>query len=159
MSRASPYTVEFYVDAAGQSPVTRWLTEELTSAQRRAVAAALRELVAEMGQDICKTDFGDNIGEGLIELRLRQPADQVLRRMGRPVTDPHPEDHAEAILLRVFLHPHGRKQILVLHGYDKQANASARHQQKQIALARKRFADWEARFRAASRTSKPSGRR
>ncbi len=59
---AHNYAVEFFLEDDGSSPVARWITEELSAAERRTVTAALSELIAEMGKDICATDFGKNIG-------------------------------------------------------------------------------------------------
>ncbi|MHB8876717.1 MAG: hypothetical protein ACYC8T_23730, partial [Myxococcaceae bacterium] len=131
-----PYLVEFYAQDGGSSPVVEWLTRELTPAERRAVTAALRELVAALGQDICKTDFGKNLGGGLIEPRLRQTEEQIRKRAGAPPpSEAHPEDDDAEILIRVFFHPHGQKKALVLHGYSKGKNSTKSHQQKKIAIA------------------------
>ena len=121
-----------------------WLTKELTPAERRAVTAALRELVAAIGPNVCSTDFGKNLGGGLIELRLRQDEEQIRKRVGAPrPVEAHPEDAAAEILIRVFFHPHGEKKALILHGYSKGRNSSKTHQQKQIAIADKRLARWK----------------
>ena len=71
---ARPYTVEFYEDEDGSSPVLRWILEELTPTQRRAVTAALEEILAVRGPNVCNDEFGKALGEGLFELRLRQSA-------------------------------------------------------------------------------------
>ncbi|RKG70189.1 hypothetical protein D7V80_06280 [Corallococcus sp. CA054B] len=151
MSHASLYTVEFYEEANGSSPVFKWMTEELSPAQRRAVTAALEELVAPMGPDIVGTEFGKNLGGGVIELRLRQDAAQLLKRVGKPPREPHPEDMGEEILLRIFFHPHGRKRALVLHGYDKGRNTSKRYQQQQIAIAEARLVRFKHREKQRNR--------
>ena len=166
MTSIQPYVVEFYEDDEGESPVFRWITEELSPAQRRAVVAALEELVARMGPDIVRTEFGKNIGGGVIELRVRQSADQILKRVGEAATAPHPEDDGEDILLRVFFHPHGQKRALVLHGYDKGRNSAKRHQQQQIKVAETRLARFKerekfnkARARKSSPSKSPKGRK
>ena len=151
---AHAYTVEFFLDDDGSSPVARWITEELTAAERRAVTVALSELVGEMGQDICSTDFGKNIGGGLIELRLRQSEEQILHRIGKKSVEPRARDEAVAVLLRVFFHPHGDKRILVLHGYSKKDISSKQRQQAEVQLARKRLAKWRARTRQEGRFKK-----
>lgn len=48
------------------------------------------------------------------------------------------------ILLRLFVHFHGDKIILLLHGYDKGGNDSQRQQNKEIQEARKRLTAWKA---------------
>jgi hypothetical protein len=47
-------------------------------------------------------------------------------------------------LLRLFVHFHGNKVVLLLHGYDKGGNDSPRQQNKEIQEARKRLAAWRA---------------
>ncbi|AKI99214.1 hypothetical protein ATI61_106589 [Archangium gephyra] len=145
------YDVGFYEDEDGSSPVFRWITKELSPAQRRSVTAALEELVAYMGPDVVRTDFGKNLGGGVIELRIRQSEEQVLKRVGKAPKQLHPEDEGEDILLRVFFHPHGQKKALVLHGYDKGQNPSKKHQQRQIALAEERLALFKQREKAKAR--------
>jgi phage-related protein len=151
MTQDPLYTVGFYEDDDGSSPVYRWITEELSPAQRRSVLAALEQLVAYMGPDIVRTDFGKNLGGGVIELRLRQSEEQVLKRVGKAPNEPHPEDEGEDILLRIFFHPHGQKRALVLHGYDKGQNPSQRHQNQQIATAEERLARFKEREKAKAK--------
>ncbi len=145
------YSVEFYEDEDGSSPVFRWILEELSPAQRRSVTAALEELVAHMGPNIVRTEFGKNIGGGVIELRIRQSEEQLLKRVGKIPEVPHPADGGEDILLRVFFHPHGQKRALVLHGYDKGKAPSTRHQQQQIAIAEDRLARFKQREKAKAK--------
>lgn len=152
-----PYNVHFYEEENGASPVLNWILNDLTSAERRAVTAALRELVGAMGQNVCSTEFGKNLGGGLIELRLRQNEDQILKRVGQPPTQAHPEDDSEDILLRVFFHPHGDKQALVLHGYSKGKNSSKSHQQEQIAIAEGRLSRWKEREKKRLKAEKRKG--
>ncbi len=57
-------------------------------------------------------------------------------------------DAAETkMLLRVFCHAHGDKLILLVGGHDKGEDASARRQDREIAVARKRLKDWQKRHR------------
>jgi phage-related protein len=154
MPDAPLYTVEFYEDEDGSSPVFRWITEELSPAQRRSVTAALEELVAYMGPDVVRTDFGKNIGGGVIELRIRQSQQQLLKRVGKAPRGSHPEDEGQDILLRVFFHPHGQKRALVLHGYDKGRAPSKRHQQQQISIAERRLALFKQRETTAAKSKR-----
>lgn len=145
-SAPSPFKVEFFEADNGSRPVDRWLTKDLTAAERRSVAAALRELVAEMGSEIVTTEFGKNLGGGILELRLRQSEDELLRRLNRSTAQPqHPEDDGVSIMLRVFLQAHGVKRILVLHGYSKGRDDSKKRQQQEISEARTRLARWQLR--------------
>ena len=65
-----------------------------------------------------------------------------------------------SILLRVFVHFHGRRMILLLSGYDKQDDASGKRQEREIAAARKYLVAWqqqEARRKAQVRKLHPPG--
>jgi hypothetical protein len=62
-----------------------------------------------------------------------------------------PADPTEAkMLLRVFCHAYGNRVVLLLAGYDKGEQPSARWQSAEIALARKRLKDWQQRRQGGS---------
>lgn len=136
------YEIEFYEDEHGDVPVLRWLREDITARKRRALGTAMNNVLQELGIEVCGTEFGRHLGRGLFEFRLRG-ADlaKVVPAAGEP-------DAAEAkMLLRVFCHAHGDKLILLVGGYDKGEDTSARRQDKEIAVARKRLKDWQNRQR------------
>jgi putative component of toxin-antitoxin plasmid stabilization module len=85
----------------------------------------LREILQEQGIGVCGTAFGRQLGGGLFEFRLREGN----------------------LLLRAFCHAYGDKVILLLAGYDKSEDPSAKRQQKEIELARRRLTDWQQRQR------------
>jgi hypothetical protein len=63
-------------------------------------------------------------------------------------------DASADILLRVFFHPHGDKLLLLLGGYDKGRDPSAKRRQTEIKVAHQRLTAWRwaaqlARKRAA----------
>ncbi len=136
------YEIEFYENEVGDAPVLRWLREELTPRKRRALGTAMRGVLQVLGVAVCGTEFGRQLGKGLFEFRLRG-AD-----LPKVVPGPGAADRAEAkILLRVFCHAHGDKLILLLGGYDKGEDASAKRQDAEIAVARKRLKAWQQRQR------------
>ncbi len=53
----------------------------------------------------------------------------------------------EKVLLRLFVHFHGTKVVLLLGGYDKGADPKPRRQQREIAEARRLLAQFKARQR------------
>jgi hypothetical protein len=53
----------------------------------------------------------------------------------------------EAVLLRVFVHFHGAKVILLIGGYDKGGDPSERRQQREIREARRLLAQFKERQR------------
>jgi phage-related protein len=136
------YQLEFYADEAGDQPVLRWLRDALSPTQRRAIGVALREILEVEGIGVCRGPYGRQLGDGLFEFRLRRDAAEILRSLGRPARD---EPQGERILLRVFCHAHGERLILLLGGYDKGTDPNARRQQREIAQARRRLADFRQR--------------
>lgn len=136
------FTIEFYEDERGDQPVLRWLREELTPVQRRAVGVALREILEPLGISVCRTAYGKQLGEGLFEFRLRHDAAEVLRSVGK---EARPEAGGERVLLRVFCHAHGDRLILLLGGYDKGGDPSPKRQQREIATARRRLTEFKKR--------------
>lgn len=145
-SRAvATYDLEFYEDERGDAPVLRWLREELSPRKRRALGTAMNRLLQVLGVAVCDTKFGRQLGKGLFEFRLRGADLAEVAPSGEP-------DPAEAkMLLRVFCHAHGDKLILLLGGYDKGEDTSAKRQNKEIAVARSRLKDWQNRQRRRSR--------
>lgn len=136
------FTIEFYEDEHGDQPVLRWLREELTPVQRRAIGVALREILEPLGIGVCRTAYGKQLGEGLFEFRLRHDAAEVLRSVGK---EARPESGGERVLLRVFCHAHGDRLILLLGGYDKGGDPSSKRQQREIATARRRLTEFKKR--------------
>jgi len=90
------------------------------------------------------------LGEGLYEFRGRHDA-STIRALYSDSGASAPTTPAK-ILLRLFVHFHGQKVILLLHGYDKGRDDSARRQNKEIQEAHKRLRAWRiAKARAAKR--------
>jgi len=136
------HELEFYEDEYGDSPVLRWLREELTPTKRRALGHAMNEVLQDLGVEVCGTEFGKQLGGGLFEFRLR-----------RDIREIAPVGAAEAgkILLRVFCHAHGNRLILLVGAYDKGENPSSRIQNAEIEVARARLRDWRRRQPRAPR--------
>ena len=144
VQRVPRFTIEFYEDEHGDSPVLRWLRDELTPTQRRAIGVAVREFLQEEGIGVCRSSYGKQLGDGLFEFRLRHDAAEILRSVGKSA---RPEPSGERILLRVFCHAYGDRIVLLLGGYDKGADPSPKRQQREIVGARKRLKDFQRRMR------------
>ncbi len=140
------YEIEFYEDDEGDEPVLRWLREELSPRKRRALGAAMNNVLQALGVKVCGTEFGRQLGTGLFEFRLRG-MDLAKAAPGSVSVE---RDEAK-MLLRVFCHAHGDKLILLLGGYDKGEDTSAKRQAQEIAIARRRLRDWQRRRRRGSR--------
>ncbi|MFI5009608.1 MAG: hypothetical protein ACHQDY_04965 [Solirubrobacterales bacterium] len=152
------YEIEFFRCADGGEPVRRFL-DSLSSDKRNALVAALTFVLARQGLDVCRSEWGKQLGGGLAEFRLRHDERQVSAGHG-PADTTLPDSSAEKILLRVFFHAHGNRLILLLSGYDKGSRSSARHQQREIERARGYLKEWQAeKARRRRANARPSPRR
>ncbi len=147
----STWTAEFYEDADGRRPVEAWMGD-LGEVGFEALATAIEEILVKDGLALASTPWLKALGEGLHEFRVRHDAatikalyaDSGARKPAKPAK----------ILLRLFVHFHGEKVILLLHGYDKGSDDSPRRQNKEIEEARKRLRGW--RLAQASQAKKRS---
>ena len=157
------YEIEFFGRADGSEPVRKFL-DSLSEDKREALLAALKFVLARNGLDVCKSEWGKNLGGGLAELRLRHDEREVLAGHSDTEEEELPDGSPERILLRVFFHAHGNRLILLLSGYDKGRRSSDRHQQKEIERARGYLKEWQAeqahhRRAGAPRSPRRRGRR
>jgi len=118
-----------YADDDGQQPFREWLLK-LDRDKRAAVIAAIEVHLEARGLDVCATEHGKQLGDGLFELRIRH--DEAVTRGQRG-------DGARRgdILLRIFCHAHGNKVVVLLGGYDKRKTPAARKQAREIEKARR----------------------
>ena len=137
-----PFTLEFFMDIAGREPVLEW-ARSLTPVKKRAIGVAWQEVLAYLGIDVCETEFGKNLGQGLFEFRVRRPRTKSSR--GWDGGTPQPDD--ENIILRVYCHAYGEKIVLLLAAYDKARDASAKREQTEVGTARKRLEEFRRRVR------------
>jgi hypothetical protein len=136
------FTLEYYCTADGDQPVRRWIDRDLSAAQRKAVMAALRYLLAAEGVGICASEYGRQLGHGLFELRIRHDEHTITKKAGLATPAQTPRGD---VLLRVFCHAMGDRVILLLGGYDKAGDPSLRRQAREIDVARRRLADYRRR--------------
>jgi hypothetical protein len=140
---AGEFTIEFFEDEHGDSPVEKWMESDLTDIELAALLAGLQHVLSHRGIDVCRSEWGKQLGEGLFEFRIRHTAAEI-ERMFANATDAV-QAKKERVLLRVFCHAYGAKIVLLLNGYDKGADPSAKRQQREITLARKRLDEFKAR--------------
>lgn len=131
------YELEFYEDDDGNSVVLDWL-RSLSLTKKKVLGTAMRQVLQQFGADVCRSEYGKHLGQGLFEFRVRQKPGDVGTSRGKKLPP-------EAILLRVFCHAHGEKLVLLLGGYDKAEDVSKKRQSKEIAEARARLKLWKAR--------------
>jgi len=121
---AVEYRIEFYEDESGRKPALDWIRDDLDVRERRALGTAMREILQRQGIGVCGTPFGRQLGGGLFEFRLRE----------------------SELLLRVFCHAYGERIVLLVHGYDKGDDPSAKRQTREIAEARRRLVRWRQQY-------------
>lgn len=136
MAAQSEWTIDYEGDAFERFYL------DLPPYEQAVLTAAIEHVLQRMGMDICKTEWGKPLGEGLYEFRVRRSLQAILSLAGVEV----PEDAAGAdreVLLRVFCTFHGAKIVLLFSGYDKQSDSSSKRQQREIAEARKMLRAWK----------------
>ncbi|HWL41568.1 MAG TPA: hypothetical protein VNQ73_01395 [Ilumatobacter sp.] len=139
------WTLEPFEADDGTCPFERFVTRELSAFQRQALDEALRLRLAREGIDLARSEWLKALGEGLHEFRVRHTASEIAEMFGgEPPDVQHPP---EAVLLRVFVHFYGNRIVLLLVGYDKGANPSAKRQGREIARARKLLTQFKERQR------------
>jgi hypothetical protein len=89
----------------------------LTPQKRIALEEPIRLVLARRGLAVVETEFGQALGGGLYEFRLRWSAAEVQRKVEGVSAGNAAK--AEKIVLRAFFCTAGRKIILLLSGYDK----------------------------------------
>lgn len=135
------WTIEFYEDGNGKRPVEAWM-DALGDIQLGALAAAIEEVLAKRGLDLASTPWLKALGESLYEFRVRH--DEATIRALYTDSGAQPPTKPAKLLLRLFVHFHGQRVILLLHGYDKGKDDSPRRQNREIQEARKRLRAWRA---------------
>lgn len=125
MGHRRPFIIEFYESPQGDKPVLRWIKEELTIRQRRALGYAFYRLLQRYGVGVCETEFGRRLGGAIFEFRLRLSQ----------------RSDGESAVLRVFCHASADRVIVLLGGYDKARRPGTRRQDREIQLARRRLTD------------------
>jgi putative component of toxin-antitoxin plasmid stabilization module len=136
MKPQSPYLLQLWTEDDGRQPCVEWFENDLSVHQRAAILAALKNILAYFGKDVCETEYGKALGEGLFEFRLRWGEDEVLRKIDANHEASSSKKH-EGILLRVYFYPYGEKIVLLIGGYDKGDDPSGKREQKEIKGARK----------------------
>ena len=144
--RKNPFELTFYEDEMGNAPAHDWIMEGLSRLKRRALGVAMEEQLEHLGIQVCRSQFGRQLGGGLFEFRLDADVSAVL------TTDKPP---SQPLCVRLFCHAYGSKQIVVLGGYDKGEDPSPRRQAKEIESARARLKAWRLLQKRKSSKARP----
>ncbi|MGA7912509.1 MAG: hypothetical protein WCC30_13335 [Candidatus Dormiibacterota bacterium] len=112
------------------------------------------------GTDVCETEWGKNLGDGLYEFRIRHPAGAIQRMFPptkaiRKLLGKVPDSDKDAqVLLRIFFTTYGSGVILLLSGYDKGRDPSSARQRAEIKKAQEMADKAQAGLRARIREEK-----
>lgn len=122
----------------------------LGDAERAVADAAIYNVLAPLGMDICASDWGKSLGKGLYELRIRRNLGTILREHGTPeALELVPKRWLrKRVLLRIYCTFHGERVVLLLGGYNKLREPSRKQEQKEIAAAREALSVWRDEKRA-----------
>lgn len=134
-----PWTPKPFRAPDGTVPFERFV-DGLPDFKLAALDAAIESILSARGIDLVRTEWLKALGKGLHEFRVRHDADEIARMfVGRPRGAPAPRGR---VLLRVFVHFHGQRQILLLGGYDKGDDPTQRRQRLELAAARRHLASF-----------------
>jgi len=140
------WQLEFYEDDNGRAPCREWMSS-LPPLQRAALAEALTQVLAVRGLDVCGTEWGKQLGDGLFEFRIRHSGLEIARMFGESTVADEGSRRKDKVLLRVFCHAYGRRIVLLISGYDKGAHPDKRRQEREIKAARKALTAFKAHKR------------
>lgn len=112
---------------------------KLPEYERDVVDAAIRHVLAVEGIGICDSEWGKALGGGLYEFRVRRSLSAILSSAGIAEVGRARRD----VLVRVFCTFTGNKVVILLGGYDKRRDSSAKRQQREIAVARAALSAWK----------------
>jgi len=139
-----PWTPEPFEADDGTVPYERFIAT-LSDFKFIALEAAIDQVLSVRGIELARTEWLKALGQGLHEFRVRHDAEETCHMFGgNPSVADGPN---EKVLLRLFVHFHGTKVVLLLGGYDKGADPKPRRQQREIAEARRLLAQFKARQR------------
>ena len=147
VSGTDAWTLAVYQRPDGTMPYVTF-NESLGLAQRAALDLAVNLILKRQGHNVCSSEWGKNLGAGLYEFRVRRSLRTICREAG--VELPQVSDQDSKVLLRVFFAVEGAKIVLLLCGYDKGADVSAKRQDKEIQRARKLLKEARQRQRRRS---------
>jgi hypothetical protein len=74
---AGEFTIEFFEDDDARSPVEEWMDSDLTDLELAALVSGLEHVLSHRGIDVCRTEWGKQLGEGLFEFRIRHSAAEI----------------------------------------------------------------------------------
>lgn len=143
-SEPAAWRLEPFEADDGTVPYERFIAK-LSDFKFAALDAAMARVLAVRGLDLVRTEWLRALGEGLHEFRVRHDADEIAQMFGGETASG--SGAPESVILRVFVHFHGARMILLIGGYDKGGDPSERRQQREIREARRLLTQFQERQR------------
>jgi hypothetical protein len=140
-----------------ESAFDRWFSS-LDPYKQAVLSAAIENVLETYGMDICSMEWGKSLGGGLYEFRIRQSLHAVMT-FGKIDSAKAKPGEDQTVLMRVFVAFYGEKVVLLMTGYDKGKDSSAKRQNKEIAKARSLLTSWKAARLAEAKADKRANRR
>lgn len=137
------WKIEVWEDTNGRSPFGKWYVK-LGEYDQAVVDAAIKEILMPLGMNICETEWGKPLKDGLYEFRIRRSL-STLVNLGKPEGEGEslPAWANKTVLLRIFCTFHGDRIVLLFQGYDKGQDSSEKRQELEIKQARKHLRAWK----------------
>lgn len=112
--------------------------------EQAVLGAAVKHVLAPGGMDVCRNEWGKNLGKGLYEFRIRRSLRTILREHGPAgaVDSIDLPDADRKVLLRAFCTFHGSRVVLLLSVYNKGKDPSEKRQAREIKAARQALRRW-----------------
>ncbi|WP_174442353.1 hypothetical protein [Demequina silvatica] len=128
---------EWRAEDSGDGAFERFY-RKLPEYEQAVLAAAIEHVLERLGPDICRTEWGKALGSGLYEFRVRRSLHAIVAADSHMAAASAMPDRQ--VLLRVFCTFRGDRIVLLLGGYNKGRDPSAKRQQREIRAARRRLA-------------------
>lgn len=148
---AGPWTAEYHEAPNGSSPFETWM-DTLSESKVAALIASIEYALEPNGLNLVGTPWLTHVEKGIYEFRIRYLAADIKAMYAQANLDG--PTTPEKILLRVFVHFHGAKAILLMHGYDKAADDKPSRQQTEINVAKSRLTQWRLNEAKKAKTAK-----
>lgn len=134
------WTVEYYDERDSGQSFKSWM-DSLDDVKFAALSAAIELVLTRKGLELVGTPWLRHVEKGIFEFRIKySAADIKAMYASQGLNAPLPP---AKILLRLFIHFHGTRVILLLNGYDKARNDKSTKQQAEIKIAKVRLQRWQ----------------
>ncbi|WP_448073240.1 hypothetical protein [Georgenia yuyongxinii] len=142
--RPTTWSIDVWEDSkTGKSPFDRSFAK-LGQYEQAVVLEVIDKIVKRLGIDVCDTEWGKPLGDGLYEIRMRRSL-QATSAWGQPDADSAQSGaDGRSVLIRLFVTFHGERVVLLFQAYDKGRDPSTKRQEREVKAARKYLKAWRS---------------